>query len=100
MPNSKTNSHKKWMFFSRMVLESRKHDHKDMDKAVHQDINAQQALKRCGLYKFWNLGGLRAEPRLLQMFVDYWDLDINDFQLDGMPLRLEVEDIYFITRLS
>ena len=34
------------------------------------------------------------------MFVSYLDLDIEDFQLDGMPLRLEVEDIYFIIWLS
>ena len=34
------------------------------------------------------------------MFVDYWDPDIENFQLDGMPLRLEVEDIYFIRGLS
>ena len=88
------------MFFSKMVLESRKHDHKDMDKAVHQDINAQQDLKICVLYKFWKLGSLRAQPRFLQMLVDYWDPDIEYFQLDGMPLRLEVEYIYFVTRLS
>ena len=44
--------------------------------------------------------GLRAQPRILQMLVDYWDPNTEDIQLDGMPLRLEVEDIYFIIRLS
>ena len=34
------------------------------------------------------------------MFVDYWDLDIEDLELDGMPMILDVEDIYFITGLS
>ena len=34
------------------------------------------------------------------MPVNYLDLDIDTFQIDGIPLRLEVEDIYFITRLS
>ena len=34
------------------------------------------------------------------MVVNYWDLDTEEFQLDGFPLRLEVEDIYFITSLS
>ena len=34
------------------------------------------------------------------MFMDYWDPDTNAFMLDGMPLRIEVEDIYFITGLS
>ena len=34
------------------------------------------------------------------MLVDYWDPNTEDIQLDGMPLRLEVEDIYFIIGLS
>ena len=34
------------------------------------------------------------------MLVDYWDPSNEDIQLDGMPLRLEVEDIYFIIGLS
>ena len=61
---------------------------------------SQQALCACGLYKFWCLGGLRAKPRLLQMLVDYWDLDLESFQIDGMSLTIELEDIYFITGIS
>ena len=34
------------------------------------------------------------------MLVDYWDPDSESFQLDGMSLTIEVEDIYFITGLS
>ena len=34
------------------------------------------------------------------MLVDYWDPNTEDIQLDGMPLRIEVEDIYFIIGLS
>ena len=44
--------------------------------------------------------GLRAQPRLLEMLVDYWDPNTEDIQLDGMPLRLEVKYIYFIIGLS
>ena len=61
---------------------------------------AQQALGACGLYKFWCLDSLRAKPRLLQLLVDYWDLESETFQRDGMSLSIEVEDIYFITSLS
>ena len=49
---------------------------------------------------FWCLDGLRAKPRLLQMLVDYWDIDFESFQIDGISLTIEVEDIYFITKLS
>ena len=32
--------------------------------------------------------------------MDYWDLDSKSFQIYGMSLTIEVEDIYFITRIS
>ena len=87
-------------FSCRMVLEWREREHGDVEEAVRADRMAQEALRRCGLYKFWCLGGLRAKPGLLQMLVDYWDLDSESFRLDGMSLTIEVEDIYFITGLS
>ena len=83
-----------------MVLEWREHEHGDVKEAVMADLMAQQALCACGLHKFWCLGGLRAKPRVLQMLVDYWDPDSESFQIDGMSLTIEVEDIYFITGLS
>jgi hypothetical protein len=58
------------------------------------------ALKRCGLYKFWVLKGMRAKVRLLKMLVGYWDPESESFNCDGKPLRIEVEDIYFLIELS
>ena len=83
-----------------MVLEWREREHGEVEEAVRANLMAQQALRACGLYKFWCFGGLRAKPRLLQMLVDYWDPDSESFHLDGMSLTIEVEDIYFITRIS
>ena len=34
------------------------------------------------------------------MLVDYWDPDLKSFQIDGMSLTIEVEEIYFITGIS
>ena len=83
-----------------MVLEWREREHEDVEESIQGDLMAQQALRACGLYKFWCLGGLRGKPRLLQMLVDYWDPDSKSFQIDGMSLTIEVEDIYFIIILS
>ena len=83
-----------------MVLEWRECEHGEVEEVVRTDIMAQEALRRCGLYKFWCLGGLRAKPGLLQMLVDYWDPDSESFWIDGMFLTIEVEDIYFIIGLS
>ena len=83
-----------------MVLEWREREHGDVEEVVQGDLMAQQALRACGLYKFWCLGSLRAKPRILQMLVDYWDLESESFHIDGMYLSIEIKDIYFITRLS
>ena len=67
---------------------------------MDHDLVAQVALKICGLYNFWALKGMRDQVRLLEMLVGYWDHDSERFNLDGKPLRIEVEDIYFLTGLS
>jgi hypothetical protein len=43
---------------------------------------------------------MRAQVRLLEMLVGYWDLDSKRFILDGQPLRIEVEDIYLLKGIS
>ena len=57
-------------------------------------------LKRCGLYKFCALKGMRAQVRFLEMLVGYWDPESESFNIDGQPLRIEVEGIYSFTSLS
>jgi hypothetical protein len=83
-----------------MVFEWREREHEEVDAAVDQDPVAQVALKICGLYKFWALKGMRAQVRLLEMLVGYWDPDSERFILDGQSLRIEVEDVYFLKGLS
>jgi hypothetical protein len=83
-----------------MVLEWREREHEEVDVAVDRDPVAQVALKRCGLYKFWALKGMRDQARLLEMLVGYWDPDSEIFILDGEPLGIEVEGIYFLNGLS
>jgi hypothetical protein len=43
---------------------------------------------------------MRDQVRLLQLLVNYWDPDTEIFNLDGKPLRIKFEDIYFLTGLS
>ena len=83
-----------------MVLEWREREHGDVEEAIQGDLMTQQALCACGLYKFWCVGSLRAKPRLLQMLVDYWYLDLESFHIDRMSPSIEIEDIYFIIGLS
>jgi hypothetical protein len=43
---------------------------------------------------------MQAQKILLQLLINYWELDADAFMLDGQSLKIEVEDIYFITGLS
>jgi hypothetical protein len=58
-----------------MVLEWREREHEEVDAAVERDARAQLSLNICGLYKFWALKRMRAQVRLLQMLVNFWDLN-------------------------
>jgi hypothetical protein len=48
-----------------MVLEWREREHEEVDIVVERDPRAQMALKRCRIYKFWALKGMRAQVILL-----------------------------------
>ena len=71
IPNSKAKIHQILCFSGRTVLEWREHEDEDVDRVVQGDIFSQKSLRACGLYKFWCLGSLRVQPRLLQMLVGY-----------------------------
>jgi hypothetical protein len=76
-----------------MVLEWREREHKEVDVAMERDPGVEMALKRCGIYMFWALKGMRSQVRLIELLVNYWDPDTETFKLDGKLLRIEVEDI-------
>jgi hypothetical protein len=44
-----------------MVIEWREREHEEVDVVVERDVRAQQALQRCGLYKFWAIKEMRAK---------------------------------------
>jgi hypothetical protein len=62
---------KKWFESCRIVLEWREREDEEVDAVVERDPGAQMALKRCGIYKFWDLKGMRSQVRLLQLLVNY-----------------------------
>ena len=43
---------------------------------------------------------MRAQVRLLETLVDYWDHELRIFDLQGEILELTIDDIYFIKELS
>ena len=58
------------------------------------------ALKNCGLLKFFHTHNMRKQVGLLERIVHMWEPDLQVFHVGGQDLELELEDIYFVTRLS
>ena len=71
-----------------------------MDEAAILHFPTQQALRACGLYKFWAISGMRAQVELLTWLVNRWNMQDQCFFIGGHQLKIELEDIYFLTSLS
>ena len=87
------------MKFDKTKISWREFEHSAIDKEVMQDRAAQNILRNCGLFKFFKMQNMKSNVRLLEMLINYWEPDQDFFIIDQMPLRIEVEDIYFITGL-
>ena len=88
------------IFLENMVLEWREREHEIMDHAALESAAVIQALRTCGLLKLFCTSPMRSNVHLLEFMVNYWDHDMEMFNLQGETLELTVEDIYFITGLS
>jgi len=63
------------------------------------DQNALDALRGCSLLKFFKMANMKANTRELKLLIHYRSVEDDAFMIDQMPLRIEVEGIYFITGL-
>jgi hypothetical protein len=67
---------------------------------VEDNLEVVATLKQCGLWKFLYCPLMRAQPRLLNHLVEYWNPYAEAFMLEGQSLAPTTEDIYFLTSLS
>ena len=67
--------------------------------ALHDPVTVN-ALRNCGLLKFFRISSMRAQITLLQYMLDAWDPINQVFQIRGKSIPLTIEDIYFLTGLS
>ena len=49
-------------------------EHEEVDEATMNHPGTLQALRACGLYKFWAIQGMRAQVDLLTWLVNKWDV--------------------------
>ena len=86
--------------FAKMVVEWREREHDAIDAMEIEDDACMDALRDCGLKKFFLTSYLRAQHELLRFIVDAWDTEDQVFHLKDQTLELDVSDVYFITGLS
>lgn len=64
------------------------------------DPQALDALSGCSLLKFLKMQNMKANTPLLRMLIHCWSIEDDSFMIDQMPLKIDIEDIYFIIGLS
>jgi len=79
-----------------MVIEWRERQYGEADNEVMDDPEAQEALWRCRFYKFFHCNRIRAQRRLLETLINYWELEADALMIGGKSLSIETEDIYFL----
>ena len=75
----------------------RESEHSAIDNQVMEDQNTLYALRGCGLLKFFKMPNMKENTRLLELLIHYLSAEDDAFMIDHMPLRINIEDIYFIT---
>ena len=81
--------------FCRMTISWREREHSAIDNEVMQDQVSLNILRNCGLLKFFKMPNMKSNVRLLEMLVKYWEPEEDFFMIDQMPVRIEVEDIFY-----
>ena len=73
-----------------MVIEWREQEHEGANKKALNHPDTVNALRQCGLLKYFHISAMRSETSLLQLLIGYWDPDRLLFMVDDEPLPLEV----------
>ena len=83
-----------------MVMVWKEREHDQVDTLAIADEDCMEALRACGLKKYFMLSYLRAQLELLQCLIDLWDVEEQVFRIRDQVLELDVSDVYFLTGLS
>jgi len=59
--------------WSKMPVTWREHEHEEEDMLALHDPVTVNALRNCGLFKFFRISSMRQQINLLQYFLDAWD---------------------------
>lgn len=83
-----------------MAIIWKEREHDAVDALALEDEACMDALRDCGLKKFFLRPYICAQPELLRFIIDAWDTEDQVFRLRDQTLELHVSDVYIITGLS
>jgi len=81
------------------MLDWREREHVEDDEGVINHQPSLDALRTCGLYKYWSIPGMRGQVRFLEWLVERWNVQEQCFYIGGHQLEIEPSDVYFLTGL-
>ena len=82
------------------MLEWREREHGQDGEEAMDDPMTILALRNCNLLKLFKTQCMRKQLHLLELIVSMWDVNDQAFQVVPHILKIEMEDIYFLTGLS
>lgn len=68
--------------FCRKTITWREREHTAIDNEVMNYQNALDALRGCGLLKFFKMPNMKANMRLLEILIHYWSIEDDTFMID------------------
>ena len=80
------------------VWQERTHDDNDMEDFA--DVGCRNALRACGLIKFFLTPHLQSQPNLLELLIRAWNPNDGKFIIRGRDIEFDATDIYFLIGLS
>ena len=75
-------------------------EHEVPDTQAANDPPTIEALRNCGLLKYFRVLGMKAHIWLLEYIINMWDPNQEHFVIGVHIFPIEIEDIYFLTGLS
>jgi hypothetical protein len=82
------------------MIEWKEHEHELDDIVALQNPQTRAALRNCGLLKYFKLQKMKKEVLLLEYIIGLWDDVEQAFQIGPQMLKIELDDVYFLTGLS
>jgi hypothetical protein len=77
----------------------REREHEEVESFIVDGMEVIIPLHAFVLLKILYIPNMQAEKQLLQLLIRYYDLDQDYFMIDDEPLKIEFENICFITSL-